>query len=780
MPGMIWDKHTLFTPRHQTTLVPPVRLDIHEVEKSLQDECNKRLEQQQTIKQMSKSKQLNGNTDWTKLFSFPDLIDSTASTPDDTNGHINENTNSQQNDINNNNNNNNNTADISVSHITLKRVRPLSIFERSKSRKYNTNNLDIVLDKQNFTTQFQKHQDWYTKTVGSQKDDQSTTSIQILEESPATATTIVSDHTQQPPQTNSMNSQERILVEDILGEVLGDTDYSTRNRIISPNKKATTDATTEVVINEPSVTASSQTTTTTVEPSHTLPVEMSLSTPTTNTEAIATDINGELVSTVEIAANNESQQSLLDSTTSFPPQTIPVLATQFQLDTVARESEHIIKQSTGGVKHRIGKVIDILNHPMHALIPGYISTGSDIWSGSGKTMFIQELLLRLKESAKEMDVLLACYDLNMEEFLTDLLKNKFTFDRLNTLAKSGWFGEYGLVVRFRTSSSQQPPLTEGKTQLVLIIDPRLQDVNPIVKLIQNDESNVSIPILYLVAWNSVEGRLLEYLRKQDPPSWRLPDQDSRMLIFDTSQDTSMDDLKLKQSTSSVVDSVMKWINSGMTDIYRYSGSTDIESEAITLQQPSLLSSSVEGMALKPSITTTQPTTTTTTSAVVSTQSTMEIAGDREHMGEEQMASSQSSLTDMEKLFSHVSVPRLQSELKSWKSKIINTSKQDHLTISDDDSFYSAESETPTDDHASLIQNILGNITGQSSSLTEPSNNARQILKSLKADFDNKCLNKLETLLSTYQTELMTLQREYVEQANKQLDATFSGSINQNQ
>jgi hypothetical protein len=100
--------------------------------------------------------------------------------------------------------------------------------------------------------------------------------------------------------------------------------------------------------------------------------------------------------------SNATSTSAATTSSSHSNNIVPVFATDFQLRAVENEIQRLNGNfSSGNLKNRIGKVIDIFNHPLHAMIPGYnIHTegqDADIWRGSGKTLFLQQLIARLED-----------------------------------------------------------------------------------------------------------------------------------------------------------------------------------------------------------------------------------------------------------------------------------------------------------------------------------------------------------------------------------------------
>jgi hypothetical protein len=133
-----------------------------------------------------------------------------------------------------------------------------------------------------------------------------------------------------------------------------------------------------------------------------------------------------------------------------------------------------------------------------------------------------------------------------------------------------------------------------------------------------------------------------------------------------------------------------------------------------------------------------------------------------------------------------------TNLKSYESSHHRSAKELFTTTSDDDSFYSAESESsPVDDPAATsVHEVMDKINCHQGKPSLPRNASidphliideekdvqlANALKSLKLDFDKKCLDLYASMMARYQTEVADLQQDFVKQAELVLAKNSSSS-----
>ncbi|CAO3590943.1 unnamed protein product [Absidia cylindrospora] len=459
-------------------------------------------------------------------------------------------------------------------------------------------------------------------------------------------------------------------------------------------------------------------------------------------------VDVEAVSTEAAAEPTSTEYTSTIENYDFPRRSIPIFATDFQMKTVQNELKQLGNSSAGRMRHIIGKVIDILDHPQHADTADYRRSGDDIWLDSGKTLFLQQLILRLEEKDQMTTVAIICYDLNTEGFLLNILKEKnlYNVQRLNHLKE--WNGGYGVMVRIKNSAPSMSQMAfSNKVDLAIIMDIRIQANDGVLNTIENVNSGLFLPIVNLITVGSVEQRLQEHFIKTHS-NWQILDRNTYTSIMNSSNDKQPFD-DIKAFTGVVVEDVMQWIESGMTDVYQFDSN----------QQQTLVSSS----------------------AIVTTTTGHPIRQEQIQSTNPELI--RSSLVDdgLKKLFSHATLQTLQNELKSLRVGDTMHSSQQPIAIGDDeadddnDSFYSAEDETfLNQDIDSRVQSIVDTHL-QPDHANSTSSNSTGLLNGLKMEFDKKCLTLLENLTSTYQDSLVDLQNEYASKARKSLTTYFGDS-----
>ncbi|SAM06509.1 hypothetical protein [Absidia glauca] len=835
-----------------SVIFPPIRLNIEEVEKSLQDECYREYAKQQRQQQQWQQQQSQRTSPpldslfkigaKTGTLPFFSAIQRPSSPPPST------------------------TQANPSSSLALKRFQrsPLYDTDTTSTRSIQHDAPEIVLDIPSFYSSYQQFIQW-------------------------------------TPSAKAVESQSmRNYVEDILEEVLGETDYSSRNRIIAPpsvtpsntgildttsttaSDSATTSTTfntttdtDSVIIDSTSNTAASTAmdttsptmapttptaditttidvactavdttsptmastslttdTTTTIDVASTAMdttsptmVPTSPTTDTTTTMDIASTTLGNTFSvstaaattttttttTIDTSATSatsvtdtmatapeapiSSAQQLTNATSTSTTTTssshsnniVPVFATDFQLRAVENEIQRLNGNfsSERNLKNRIGKVIDIFNHPLHAMIPGYnIHTegqGADIWRGSGKTLFLQQLIARLEDQEQDFDIAIVCYDLNMEGFLLDLFtKLKYPATRLNTVIKGCWQKEHGIVLCIRKKLTEQQSVHlqqssfTNKVHLVISCDVRIQPNDPVVTLFENARENAHHsppPVILLSTVGSVEERLTDYSQSTNPTAWRIPDQESCATIFDSGADKPVE--HPQSLTAMVVDSVVRWISADATLPFSL-GLDQQEDEDYSEPQasPPPRSESPQPQALPspqqenqaqlspPHLDITEET--TDTNAMMDIDHDQGLAIDTEQPSQQPPPNARRD--DFIKLFSHVSLDQMATNLKSYESSHHRSAKELFTTTSDDDSFYSAEMESsPVDDPAATsVHEVMDKINCHQDE--EKDVQLANALKSLKLDFDKKCLDLYAAMMARYQTEVADLQQDFVKQA----------------
>ncbi|KAI8337962.1 hypothetical protein BC941DRAFT_395661, partial [Chlamydoabsidia padenii] len=375
------------------------------------------------------------------------------------------------------------------------------------------------------------------------------------------------------------------------------------------------------------------------------------------------------------------------------------------------------------------------------MIPGYSihteSEGGDIWCGSGKTLFLKQLVLRLEERGQEFNLALVCYDLNMETFLLDLFKKDYPATRLNTIIQGYWQKQYGVVLCIRKKHSKQQPVHKqqssftNKVHLVISTDLRILHNNPAISILENADSNNTNrpPVLILTTMQSVEERLIRYTLSNSSNStsatWQLPDPSIYPMIFDTKNDIPVKNSKAM--TTMVVDKVMRWIENDITQPFLL---PDIQHEEQSSQPPSEPTPRQQPLEVADS-----DMMTTDDASVPEPLTSSDMDVDHEEQGntiqdntvplimQQPITTSQHVLPkeDLIELFSHVSLDQLNNNLKSYQASHGRSSKEHFTSTSDDDSFYSAESESSPDDPTAasvnqVMEKLYANHQGKQTNL----------------------------------------------------------------
>lgn len=115
------------------------------------------------------------------------------------------------------------------------------------------------------------------------------------------------------------------------------------------------------------------------------------------------------------------------------------------------------------------------------------------------------------------------------------------------------------------------------------MDIRVQLNDSVMNMFENTTSSGPPPIVSLITNHSVELRLQDYISKLSPPKWRLPDQVTCASVFDTKNDTPVENSGLL--TYMVVDSVIRWIDSGMQKEYQFVNDQSIAPQQVDTDLP---------------------------------------------------------------------------------------------------------------------------------------------------------------------------------------------------
>ncbi|ORZ10786.1 hypothetical protein BCR42DRAFT_106228 [Absidia repens] len=160
----------------------------------------------------------------------------------------------------------------------------------------------------------------------------------------------------------------------------------------------------------------------------------------------------------------------------------------------------------------------------------------------------------------------------------------------------------------------------------------------------------------------------------------------------------------------VVDSVIRWIDKGMKNDYQFANNQSGAQVDRGRQMSPSPRSTAEEHEQQNRMDTTELHTDEISSPARSTLPA-ELAKDKEVSGSTTLISLQDDLT---KLFTHVSLERLQQDLKSYQTNQGKLSNQHYASKSDDeDSFYSAASDSLTDDSlSSKVQAVIDSLEGK--------------------------------------------------------------------
>ncbi|KAI9495999.1 hypothetical protein BDB00DRAFT_811346 [Zychaea mexicana] len=197
---------------------------------------------------------------------------------------------------------------------------------------------------------------------------------------------------------------------------------------------------------------------------------------------------------------------------SVPERCIPVFATTMQKQGCDKITQTAKTRDTSFLKIRFEEMIGVLNHPLVAMMDVYEQTLNDKWSGSGKTLFIKQLVENLQAEQMSLKIAIATYDIDTESFLYDCIKNdlKLPCLRIGSILDDVWQSEYGVVFQTQKSRDTMRQNSEPNADFVIAFDVRLRPDNGVFAKIINKRGTEPVPVVWLYTVGSVEQRAISY------------------------------------------------------------------------------------------------------------------------------------------------------------------------------------------------------------------------------------------------------------------------------
>ncbi|KAI9307886.1 hypothetical protein BJ944DRAFT_261207, partial [Cunninghamella echinulata] len=436
-------------------------------------------------------------------------------------------------------NNDNNPSKFNVGKSTLKRLPYFQLYSNSKRQRIVDKPSEITIDIQKFQQEYQQALELKNDVIqpsASNSNSIITGATNISIDMDLNNTFHDNVHINTNDISNRTEEAEPYNDDNILNDILSETDYTTHNRVFIPTKSSH---------------------------SHTTP-ELHNNNNNNNSTFDVDDMRSSTISDQQINnVEEEYLQKCLTNMLNLPEHVVPVFPTSLQVDAIQDDLRDLINNngmstSEYEIKKHLIKTIDTLNHPVIPLIKGYETASNESWKGSGKTAFIEQLALCLEKEYDVFHLAVVCYELTMEEQLITLFEERYTVQRISMVMDDKWDYDYGIVAKIQKpleNTSTQRSLLPKDVDLVIVIDPRNQVENEALKAFQT--TNGCPPYLHLVSVNCIEQRLRPCIKDKDLKQLELPENTSYAQFLDTSNDFALPNPT--RLTLQLVNSIIKWL-----------------------------------------------------------------------------------------------------------------------------------------------------------------------------------------------------------------------------